>query len=590
MALWGDERENSTVKAQGSNIKLTGAQLLVKFLENKGVEQLYGIPGAAILPVYDAVLEGSEIKSYNVRHEQTAVFMADGYHRATGKIGVCACTSGPGATNFLTGLYSAYADSTPLIAITGQVPNGLIGKDAFQEAPMVEMAKPVTKAAYLIRDVNDLPDILNEAWEKATTGKRGPILLDFPLDVQKNSIEIDLEAWLEQTDKVETTVEAKDEDVDKVMELLKSAQRPVLLVGGGIVLAGAWKELREIAEILNVPVVSTLMGKDAFPNDHSLYAGMIGTICHTPFGNKTLLDADLVINLGGRFADRTTGDLAAFQGERKFVHINIDGRELNRQVKSAVTVQADLKSFLGKLCKRLKDRVSTPIIYPWDIDRLNELKKEHSRQTDFDTFPMKPQRAIVELRKHLERDAIVTHDCGISQILSSQLFEAYEPRTYLITGRAGTMGWGLGAAMAAKLAYPERQCINLVGDGSLGMSLSDLATAAKHNIPIIIYLLNNSLLGLIRQQQNMYYNKRWISTDLHYNNNEASHYRGIDFVATAKGLGLGAELVQDPKEIRNALERAFAAQKPYLIELTVDPTAMCSVSGDGTLDGIIENI
>jgi len=590
MALWGDERENSTVKAQKNQTKITGAQLLVKFLESKGVKQLYGIPGAAILPVYDAVLEGGAIKSYNVRHEQTAVFMADGYYRATGEIGVCACTSGPGATNFLTGLYSAYADSIPLIAITGQVPNGLIGKDAFQEAPMVEMARPVTKGSYLIKDVNEMPNLLTEAWTKATTGKRGPILLDFPLDVQKAEIEIDVEQWLQQESTVEKNAEAREEDIEKVIDLLKTAHMPILLVGGGIVLSGAWKELHELAEILNIPVVSTLMGKDAFPNDHPLYAGMIGTICHTPLGNKTLLDSDLVINLGGRFSDRTTGDLASFTGERKFVHVNIDAQELNRQVKSEIAVQSDLKAFLEKLCARLKQKTSASITYPWDIGKLSDERKIYSRQTDFDTFPMKPQRAIVELRNHLERDAIVTHDCGISQILSSQLFEAYEPRTYLITGRAGTMGWGLGAAMAAKLAYPERQCINLVGDGSLGMSLSDLATAAKHNIPIVIYLLNNSLLGLIRQQQNLYYNKRWISTDLHYNNNEASHYRGIDFVATAKGLGLGAELVQDPKEIGNALERAFAAKKPYLIELTVDPTAMCSVSGDGTLDGIIENI
>lgn len=591
MALWGDEREETTKKQQSSMTRVTGAQLLVKFLESKGVDQIYGIPGAAILPVYDAVLDGGNIRSYNVRHEQTAVFMADGYSRATGKVGVCAATSGPGATNFLTGLYSAFADSVPLIAITGQVPMSLLGKDAFQEAPMVEMSKPVTKGAYLLDDINEIPKILQEAWEKATTGKRGPILLDFPLDIQKSYIEMDIEQWLAQLSEEEPTSrpEASSDDIEKAISLLHTSRMPVLLVGGGITLSKASKELFELASMLQIPVVSSLMGKDAFPNDNPLYAGMIGTICHTPLGNKTLLDSDLLINLGGRFSDRTTGDLGAFSGERKFIHVNIDSQELNRVVNTELTIHSDLKAFLEKLCARIKETKSE-LDYAWDIQKLNEEKEKLSRQTDFDTFPMKPQRAIAELRKHIKRDAIVTHDCGISQILSSQMFEAYEPGTYLITGRAGTMGWGLGAAMAAKLAFPDRQCINLLGDGSLGMSLSDLSTAAKHNIPIVVFLLNNSLLGLIRQQQNMFYDKRWISTDLHYNNNHSSHFRGIDFVATAKGMGMCAELVQDPNDIGPALERAFAANKPYLLELTIDPNAMCSVSVDGTLDGILENI
>ncbi len=590
MALWGDEREETTKKQQSSMARVTGAQLLVKFLERKGVDQIYGIPGAAILPVYDAVLDRGNIRSYNVRHEQTAVFMADGYSRATGKVGVCAATSGPGATNFLTGLYSAFADSIPLIAITGQVPLSLLGKEAFQEAPMVEMSRPVTKAAYLLDNINEIPQILIEAWKKATTGKRGPILLDFPLDIQKSYIEIDIEEWLGQLSEEETSLpEASSDDIEKAISLLHTARMPVLLVGGGITLSKASKELFELANMLQIPVVSSLMGKDAFPNDNPLYAGMIGTICHTPLGNKTLLDSDLLINLGGRFSDRTTGDLGAFSGERKFIHVNIDPQELSRVVKTELGINSDLKVFLEKLCARIKETMPAPD-YAWDIRKLNEEKNKLSRQTDFDTFPMKPQRAIAELRKHIKRDAIVTHDCGISQILSSQMFEAYEPGTYLITGRAGTMGWGLGAAMAAKLAYPDRQCINLVGDGSLGMSLSDLSTAAKHNIPIVVFCLNNSLLGLIRQQQNMFYSKRWISTDLHYNNCHSSHFRGIDFVATAKGLGMCAELVQDPNDIGPALERAFAANKPYLLELTIDPNAMCSVSVDGTLDGILENI
>lgn len=589
MALWGEEKEKN-LKTKSSSTRITGAQLLVKFLENKGVNQIYGIPGAAILPFYDAVLESGKIKSYNVRHEQTAVFMADGYSRVTGKVGVCASTSGPGATNFLTGLYCAFADSVPVIAITGQVPKNLLGKDAFQEAPVVEMAKAVTKGSYLINNVEDMPILLKDAWYKATSGRKGPVLIDLPLDVQKSHIDIDLEKWLLE-DEETALPQAKPEEIRQMITLLKEAKRPVLLAGGGINLANAWYEFRELAELLWIPVVSTLMGKDCFPNDHPLYAGMIGTICQTPLGNKTLLESDLVINLGGRFADRTTGELKVFTEGRKFIHVNIDKRELNSKVLAELAIHADLKGFLQLLCTEIKkSNIRFDSLYSWNIDQLCKEKNSFFRKTDFDTFPMKPQRAIAELRKYLRRDAIVTHDCGISQILSSQLFETYEPRTYLITGRAGNMGWGLGAAMAAKLANPDRQCVNLVGDGSLGMSLADLSTAAKHNIPIVVYLLNNSLYGLIRQQQNMFFNQRWISTDLHYGNNEHQHYRGIDFVATARGMGLGAELVQDPKQIGNALDRAFSSKKPYLIELPVDPNAMCSVSVDGTLKGVVENI
>ncbi len=568
-------------------VQMTAAQAIVRFLEKKGVEMVFGIPGANILPFYDAVKESRQIRSFVVRHEQTGAFMADGYARVTGKVGVCAATSGPGGTNLLTGLYGAQVDSIPVLAFTGQVATPLIGMDAFQEAPVTAMAEAVTKKTYLVKDAKEMPRIIQEAYRLATTGRKGPVLIDLPVDVQKTVIDVDPSVW--EDDEPEVLPEPTRAEIQRAVQLIKEAQRPVLLVGGGIILAGAEAELKELAELAGFPVVATLMGKDCFPADHPLYAGLMGTMCNTPLGNKTILEADLVIALGGRFGDRSTGKVSVFAAGKKIIHVNLDPREIGRSVPSDLGIAADVKAFIRMLAPALKtagigkDYKAHP-----RIKQLAEDRKRLARKTDFGQTPIKPQRAIAELREFLDRDAVVTHDCGISQIWSAQLFEAYEPRTFLITGRAGTMGWGLGAAMAAKLVRPKSQCVNLLGDGSLGMSLQDIATAVKFQIPVVIFLLNNSLLGLIRQQQNWYYGERWISTDLGYQNGD--HDRGIDFVQVAKGMGAQGERVERPEEIKPALKRAFASGKPYLIEVLVDPAAVCSMSDDGTLTGVKETV
>jgi acetolactate synthase I/II/III large subunit len=586
MALWGKEEEHFTQTiSNAKTVQMTGAQFIAAFLEKKGIQQIYGIPGAAILPFYDAVLERN-FSSFNVRHEQTAIFMADGYARATGSVGVCAATSGPGATNFLTGLYSAYADSVPLIALTGQVPTVLLGKDAFQEAPMVDMARPVTKAAYLVTRAEELPQIMKEAWHLATTGRKGPVLLDLPVDVQKGIIAIEWDNFAEEKCVIG---EISQDKLAAVFSMLREAKTPTLLVGGGIVLGNATEELLELAELLEIPVVSSLMGKDAFPNDHPLYAGLMGTMCQSPLGNKTILESDLLINLGGRFDGRGTGSATLFKADRKIIHVNLDEKELSRHIPAELTFACDVKEFLQQLITLIRTSSYTANVQ--GKERISVLQKDRirlARKTVFNTLPLKPQQAISEVRNALARDAIITLDCGISQIWTTQLFEAYVPRSFLITGRAGTMGWGLGAALGAQLAFPERQVVNLLGDASLGMSLQELATAAKHNIPIVIIVLNNSLFGLIRQQQNQLYNRRWISTDLEYENRVQGHSRGIDFVVTAQGMGVEAELVEKPGQIMKALNRAFRDRRPYLIEVLVDPTAQCSVSIDGTLNGVIE--
>lgn len=590
MALWGVDNQEEPVWAvrEGKEERMTGAKFIAMFLEKKGVKQIYGIPGAAILPFYDAVLEREHIISYNVRHEQTAIFMADGYARATGNVGVCAATSGPGATNFLTGLYSAYGDSVPLIAITGQVPSNLLGTDAFQEAPIVEMARPVTKAAYLVTKTSSLPEVMREAWKLATHGRKGPVLIDIPVDVQKGILSINLEGFMRE-DIEDQVVRVTQSQLEKAFAMIQEAEKPILMIGGGVALGNAAEELMDLAQLLEIPVVSSLMGKDSFPNYHRLYAGMVGTMCQTPLGNKTVLESDLIVNLGGRFDSRSTGEMSVFKNRRKVIHVNLDEKELARHVPTELAIAADVKEFILQLNALIRSSQYKPKTEAMERIQALQLEREKlARQTDFETLPMKPQQAIVEVRKGLRSDAIVTLDCGLSQIWATQLFEAHQPRTFLITGRAGTMGWGLGAAMGAQLAFPQRQVVNLLGDASLGMSLQELATAAKHNIPVVVVVLNNSLFGLIRQQQNLLFERRWISTELDYENEIQGHARGLDFVATAKGMGVQAELIEKPEQITEALARAFSANRPYLIEILVDPDAQCSVSLDGTISGVME--
>lgn len=566
---------------------MTAAEAIAMYLQKRGVEHIYGVPGAAILPFYDAVRERTNIQSYVVRHEQTGAFMADGYSRATGKVGICAATSGPGGTNFLTGLYGAWMDSIPMIAFTGQQKSSLIGTMQFQEAPIVEMAKPVTKATFQLTDGSKAAKLIHEAWETATKGKKGPILIDLPLDQQKVVIEVDLDELIAFSDP-EQLPEATEADIEKTLQFLKNAKKPVLVSGGGVNLSNSTVELKALAETLQIPVVTTCMGIDTFPNDHPLFAGRMGTMLDTPYGNKTILESDLIINLGGRFADRSTGNVEIFKRDAKMIHVNIDNKEIGKVVTTEHGVVSDVKSFMIKLrdsYKKLGLGVAVTAEAGAKLD-LTEERSKYARKTDYEDLPIKPQRALQELREFLDKDAFVSHDCGISQIWSCQLFETYTPRTYLITGGAGTMGWGLGAAMAAKLAFPERQSVNIVGDGSLGMSLQDLATAAKHHIPVIVFCMNNSLYGLIRQQQNWFYGERDISTDLIYNNELCDNEeRGIDFVKTAEGMGVRGELVTHFDQIKPALKRAVESGKPYLIEVVVDPHAVCGFSHDGTLTG-----
>lgn len=588
-------------------VRMKAAAALVRVLENAGCEAIFSIPGRAILPVFDAIRDGGKISSYVVRHEQTAIFAAEGYSRAKGPgVGLCGVTSGPASTNLVTGLYGAWFDCIPVIALTGQVATSAVGTRAFQEAPTPDIVRPVTKAVFQPRKAEELPIVAQLALKIALTPPMGPVLLDLPLDVQDTVIELDpevLEADYELPKELlrqylpEWAVEKwpipqpNASQISEAADMLLASERPVIVAGGGVILAECWQELRELAELRAIPVATAYMGKGSFPEDHPLALGNCGTMINTPVANKTLLEADLIMGLGNRWGDRHVGKAEIYAHGARIIHVNLNPKEINKSLKADLGVAADLKSFLRGLIAELKmreaykDFASEPRIRQLQLD-----KKALARKTDFEQTPIKPQRAIADLRKALPRDAFVTHDCGISQIWSGQLFEVYEPRTYMVTGGAGTMGWGLGAALGAMVAQPGRLACNLVGDGSIQMSLMDLATAVQHQIPVIVFVLNNGILGLIHQQQNWYFGERYISTELAYTNSEATEFagRGPDFAAIARAMGARGETIVSPEDIIPAVRRAVESGRPSLIEVLCDPEALCSMAKDGTLTGVIE--
>lgn len=586
VALWDIEEQVKHYFADelDKDVEMTGAQFIVKFLEQKGVSQIYGISGAAILPLYEAVLEQENMRSINTQHEQTAIFMADGYARSTGKVGVCASASGPGATNFLTGLYSAYVDSVPLLAFTGRVSANLVGKETFQEAPIVEMARPVTKAAYFVSKITELPKIMNEAWKFASKGRKGPVLIDIPVNVQKGLLRVSMKDYLQEEKVEHANGQVSDSQLEQVYAMIEAAEKPVLMVGETVTAQGSLsEEFINLAQLLQIPVVSLFMGKDGFPNYHRLYAGVAGTICQTPLGISTIMESDLILNLGGRNNYGNKRELNDSNKGCKFISISENDGNFSHHVPADLVIASDVMFFIRKFKDFILSRSYKPRAEALErIELLQQEKLRMAHQTSCEVGAQTLQQAIVEVRKGLRADAIVSLDSSLSHIWAAQLDGAFEPRTFLITGCSGTGGWGLGASMGAQLAYPQRQVVNILEDASLGMSLQELATAAKHNIPIVVVVLNNSQFGMIRQQQNLSFNCRRISGELDYPNHVEGHQRGLDFVAAAKGIGVEAELIERPNQITNALTRAFSAYRPYLIEILVNSDVQNSVTRERT--------
>ncbi len=537
---------------------MKGARAIVKALEKEKVEVMFGIPGGASIPFYDALYDSS-IRHILTRHEQAAAHAADGYARASGKVGVCSATSGPGATNLTTGIANAFMDSIPIVAFTGQVARPFIGRDAFQETDPVGITMPITKHNFQLRSVEEIPRTIKTAFKIAGTGRPGPVLIDMPKDVQE------LEANIEFPEDVEIpgykpTYEGHPKQIKRAAEMLAEAKRPLIIAGGGVILSNASEELRRIAEMLGAPVAQTLMGKGAFPENHPLALGHLG-MHGRKAANYAVNDADVILAIGCRFSDRTTGAVSCFAP--KIIHVDIDPAEIGKNVKTELPVVGDAKLVLKGIIKVLKEIARKEKNVEW-LRKIEEYKREFQPFMDYNDVPLMPQRVIKEIMSVLGEDDIVTTEVGQCQMWAAHYMGRYKPRTFISSGGLGTMGFGFPASMGVKIAKPENNVINIAGDGSFLMNCQELATVVKEKILVVSAILDNHFLGMVRQWQELFYNKRYSAVNLG---------RTPDFVKLAEAFGAVGIKVKRPEEIAPAVKEAFACGKPAVIDIIVNPVA-----------------
>ena len=539
-------------------MKLNGSEIIVRCLLEQGVDTVFGYPGGAILNVYDALYKNSDkIRHILTSHEQGAAHAADGYARASGKVGVCMATSGPGATNLVTGIATAYMDSVPMVAITCNVTLPLLGKDSFQEVDIAGITMPVTKHGFIVKNIEELAPTIRKAFRIATTGRPGPVLVDVTKDVTAAVCEFKQETreeiLKEEKSAARNLGKYTQEDIDLAISMIEKAKRPFLYVGGGAVISGAWQEVRRLDELVDAPVCDTLMGKGVFDGHDPHYTGMIG-MHGTKASNFGLSEADLVIALGTRFSDRQTGNPQKFASRARILQIDIDEAEINKNVKVDLALVGDLKEILGKINAGLSRTERAD--WMQEIQDLKEkypLSYDHSRLT----CPM----VIEALDKVTEGKALITTDVGQHQMWAAQYYTYSSPRSFLTSGGLGTMGYGLGACIGAKTACPDKICVNIAGDGCFRMNLNELATASRYNIPIIEIVINNQVLGMVRQWQTLYYGKRYSATIL---------TDKTDYCKTAEGLGCKAIRISEPSEVEGALKEAIAAGGPVVIECVIN--------------------
>lgn len=550
----------------------------VAVMESEGVDTVFGIPGAAILPLY-AAMRTSGIKHITVRHEEGGTHAADGWSRATGKVGVCIGTSGPAGTNMITGLYTAMADSIPMVCITGQAPRAKLHQEAFQAVDIVEIAKPVTKWAVQLKEPGQAPWVFREAFRIARSGRPGPVLIDLPLDVQRGMCGYD--PAIDEPLPVEVPQPSASR-VRAAVDLLLSAQRPLILAGGGVIIADATAELMELATSLNIPVQVTLMGKGAFPEDHELFAGMAGLQTQTRWGNQAFLESDLVLAVGARFGDRHTGDLSVYTKGRRFIHVDIEATQIGKVFEPDLGVVGHARPTLAAISACAKAVPATPRPGDWPA-RVASLRSSLGRRDDFDDVPIKPPRVYRELNEFFGPDTTFVTAIGLYQIWSGQFQHTYLPRRYLVCGQAGPLGWEVPAAMGVKCAFPERQVVAVAGDYSFQFLMEEIAVAAQYRIPFVIVMVNNEYLGLIRQAEIPY--EMNYAVDLHYGEG------GIDHVQLMSAFGCPARRVEHPGEIREALAWASAESAeqslPVLVEIMVEREANAAM-GPVSIDEIKE--
>ena len=528
---------------------LTGAEIVVECLKEQGVDTIFGYPGGTILNVYDALYQHSnEINHILTSHEQGAAHAADGYARATGKVGVCLATSGPGATNLVTGIATAYMDSVPMVAITCNVVLPSLGKDSFQEVDIAGVTMPITKHNYIVKDISILAETLRKAFSIAGSGRPGPVLVDITKDVTSNTCEFEREE-----PKIPDRVSSyTDEELQAALKLLRNAKRPFIYVGGGAVISGAYKEVREFAEKMDAPVCDTLMGKGVCDGHDIRYTGMIG-MHGTKASNFGVSECDLLIAMGARFSDRVVGNPKRFAENAKVLHIDIDAAEINKNIKTDVSLVGDLKDVLGRINEQLEKQEHKE----W-MQHVVQLKGKYPLSYD------EPLLSCPYIMEEIDRitcgGAVITTDVGQHQMWAAQFYKYSMPRTLLTSGGLGTMGYGLGACIGAKMGRPDKICINIAGDGCFRMNMNELATASRYNIPIIQVVINNHVRGMVRQWQTLFYGKRYSQTVLN---------DGVDFCKVAEGLGCEAIRVTKKEEVAPAIEKAIAMKKPVLLDCII---------------------
>jgi acetolactate synthase-1/2/3 large subunit len=561
-------------------MKYSGARILIESLIEQGVDTIFGYPGGSVLHIYDELYnQRKRIRHILVSHEQHAAHAADGYARSSGRVGVCLATSGPGATNLVTGIATAAIDSVPIVAITGNVSVPLLGKDSFQEVDITGITMPIVKHNWIVEDVTELAEVVREAFIVAVSGRPGPVLIDIPKDVTAAlceykplsasdakadkgklranlSSEINLRAErLAERNRRKTFTDA---DIERAVTMLKESKRPALYAGGGVILSGAETELKKLAELLHAPVALSLMGMGAFPHDHRLCTGLIG-MHGTAASNKAVQKSDLLVAIGARFSDRVTSQVERFAHSAKILHIDIDPAEINKNIQSDAFVTGDVKTVLGRIIKKLPEKMATE--WNGEIDQWKTIiPKDHHRQT-----ALHPRFVIQETAKALGDNAIAVTDVGQHQIWVAQFYPFNRPRSFLTSGGMGTMGYGMGAACGAKAANPGRPVVLFTGDGCFRMNCAEMATVMRYNLPLLVIIFNNRTLGMVRQWQNFFYEGRYSETDL--------DDRGPDFIKLAEAYGVPAFRSDSETSFAESLKQGIAhnkAGRPALIEAIID--------------------
>jgi tartronate-semialdehyde synthase len=580
---------------------MTAMAAAVRILESEGVKQIFGIPGAGILPFYRALKDLGTIKHMVTRHEESAIHMADGYARAIGTVGVCAATSGPGASNFVTGLYTAQVDSVPILAITGQNVRAQLDREAFQAVDIAEIVKPITKKAYCIKDGAKVPWVFREAFRIMKEGRPGPVLIDLPLDVQKMEIEYDPDCDVPLPI---FRAPPAEQQVVKAVDMLLGTEKPVMLLGGGVISADATAEFLAVAESLQIPVVTSYMGKSGISWNHPLMAGQVGIQCNTRSGNRVFLDSTLVFAVGARFNDRHTGDVGVYKGDRKFIHVDVDPSQLGKNIMPDLGICADAKLTLKAIQTEIEGRGIKA--EPTRL-KITQLRTEMERKTDYDDIPIKPQRVFKEINEFFDEETVFVTCIGLNQIWSGQLQKISKPRHYLECGGAGPLGWDLPASIGAKVARPDKQIVTVVGDYGFQFCMDALPVAVMYKIPFVCVVLNNGYLGLIRQAEKYLFDmdyevQIWYdccrleedvelpravaggSADVRAPMDSAqtgpvpeNEGLGFDFVKFADACGAMGERVTDPSEIKAAFSRGAKSGVPYIIEIILERDTDCSM-------------